>query len=304
MLSFKLVTGLMDTYVCTQCVQIERITDVSQLRVGDHISAHGQFSHCKCRKFCWCVYKHHMIVSGIEEELKVISVIGFEECNTEQEMLNCRKGLRLLEKQIDIDLVENHCNRILYRGVTDDMVRMRVDTARQYLQDGNQVPYNLLCYNCEHFCYDVCAKQSVSGQIDCYKTLFWHILNVIDFFCALFAFTFLKNRASTTILTFLYCVTVLVPFTVYKFLKKIKIKCKHCKGHVIKELLLGGFVLLSSGILCEKITHYYSNDPVEIIVWCSIFSCVTVIIVTVVVPWITKRPWSLLNRKKLLWLHR
>lgn len=161
---------------CTRCIRTITVTDLSQLMVGDHICYFGRFGRCNFGLFKWSAYLHHDIVSEADA-LSVFSgkikVIGFQDCEHEicsHVLINygicrCRKGLRVQEEEIHVDLELSSLKIISYKGAerTIEEYNDRVETAKRLLKTNPE--YNVCVFNCEHFCHLVCAGVPDSHQV-------------------------------------------------------------------------------------------------------------------------------------------
>lgn len=169
--------------LCTRCIKKLTVTDLSQLKAGDHISILGRISRCKK----WSPYMHHAIVSEtgtLSGSSGKFKVIGFQDC--EHELCpyllkncgncRCRKGLRVQEEEIDVNLDLSPVKIILYKGTdrTKESYYERVETAKNLLKSNPE--YNVYVFNCEHFCHVVCAGVPDSRQIK-------HLFSVSTFVC-------------------------------------------------------------------------------------------------------------------------
>lgn len=278
---------------CTRCIITTDVTNLSDLKAGDHISILGRSS--RCHTLGWCAYRHHMIVTEIVDRdcaSGMIKVIGYENCGIRH--CNCRKGQHIQEKQVRINVKVDKCRLITYEDKTLSSDE-RVNNARSIAAE--EPKYNLICYNCEHFCHDVCTGNSESRQIGrlaeipylcCMSSLLLYLIGVsleVDYL-------FVKNFDLTWFLTTLAIVTFYCVYLKCRRCRRVLLCeqsrnfCHRCRKFKNIETVLGIIILLVFQVTHVELLNAYKRgflDPVAIV---SVL--ITIFLIQIATPWLVR----------------
>lgn len=304
---------------CSRCYKFESVLTISDLQPGDHISRCGRKSHLNWRQFCFGLYRHHSIVSEIIEDngtSGIVKVIGFDTCehgclgaerqlgsNVKEECpFSCIKDLLLQEKEIELDLSDNVCKRIIYEDVTA-LGKAKVEFARRLIRS---YPYNICLYNCEHFCHYVCTKAARSRHAERAQKILTTCVLSVFYWIMLFLWPFLltvywerEGDFENRIYQLLFRYSPLVMFSTYKFAKyservrkwitcfiQYEKPCMRCRRIAHMEIIIGCLLLMLGNTIHDRIATGEKHLG-------SLVLAVTVVaIMTYMVPWIIRKYFS------------
>lgn len=274
---------------CPKCFVTNLVKEISDLKPGDHLTYYGMLGP---------LYRHHCIVVDVVEDngqFGKIKVLGFEHCDSIP--LLFRKGLCLQEKEVEINLKGNDHERIQYYHKSYSGAEI-VDRARILINQ--QMPYNFLTCNCEHFCQEVCTGISKSLQVNfckrqlqgCYLLfLYWLLLKVLTLIllCVFYI-------TGPTILGWIFNIIAFSPYICFKTIKWYTARCRRCAAYSCKEAVLTCFILISSSSVYQTIFDFGKECrftySVHELVYEFAFVAVVATIMTYVVPFTVRRKWS------------
>lgn len=283
---------------CTRCIITTDVTNLSDLKAGDHISILGRSSRCNALK--WGVYRHHMIVTEtIDRDCTsgMIKVIAYENCGIRH--CNCRKGEHIQEKEVTIDVEVDKCRLITYEDETWSSDE-RVSNARRIAAE--EPKYNLIFNNCEHFCHEVCTGINESRQIERLKEIsclcFMSLALWVLIFLSLEASCVLVNNFSPywylCTLAIIFCYVCLKcrersPFR--RFSRCLNCPqsrhfCHRCRKFKNIETVLGIIILIVFQVTHVELLNSYKSgflDPVVIV-----FVLITIFLIQIAIPWLER----------------
>lgn len=164
---------------CSFCVEKQRIVNIQQLHIGDHIEF-GRICFFKTflGKLCPSIredlqfgylYYHHAIVTEVNHVQRKIRYVEFTSAESSlSEFLRSKRWVIIRESELSFDKNPTEQNMFLVihlnRGPNPPNSQEIVRNARQILQAQNE-RYHLLTNNCEHLANLCVTKHRVSLQI-------------------------------------------------------------------------------------------------------------------------------------------
>lgn len=150
---------------CAYCVHRELISDLQQLRIGDHVEF-GRINVIKTflKRLNVCpsitkhlrfgyIYFHHAVVTEINQDERWIKFVEFSsgETSLASYLISCRKAT-IKERIMGFDDKQKHLFRVIHKNIGPNPPNPHdvVKNAQRLLQEAESNHYNLLSNNCEH----------------------------------------------------------------------------------------------------------------------------------------------------------
>ena len=165
---------------CAYCVHSELISDLRQLRIGDHIEF-GRINVIKTflsgLNLCPSItkhlrfgymYFHHAVVTEINQDERWIKFVEFS--SGEKSFASYIKSLRkaiIQEGKMNFEDKQGDLFRVIHKNIGPNPPNPHdiVKNAKRLLQEAESNHYNLLTYNCEHLANLCVTQHSVSLQM-------------------------------------------------------------------------------------------------------------------------------------------
>lgn len=165
---------------CAYCVHRELISDLQQLRIGDHVEF-GRINVIKTflKRLNVCpsitkhlrfgyIYFHHAVVTEINQDERWIKFVEFSsgETSLASYLISCRKAT-IKERIMGFDDKQKHLFRVIHKKIGPNPPNPHdvVKNAQRLLQEAESNHYNLLSNNCEHLANLCVTQHSVSLQM-------------------------------------------------------------------------------------------------------------------------------------------
>lgn len=301
---------------CVKCIAERKVENISDLKPGDHIIMAGKNSRCNCFGRLFSTYQHHSIVAEIISESSdrksgEIRIIGFEDCD-HQCACNCKSGVKLREKKKKIHVNFDKVRKIIYNDKTQTATD-RLNYARKLNKNKWKNRYNMIFFNCEHFCHTVCAGRKRSRQVE--RLFRWTcilprmVLTSFSIFIRIVEVLFLSTEtliSSKTVDTLSISLVVILAYILFYILRcsGIRIRpnfpylhkldaaevCNKCRKLDIIMSVYKTIVIISFQIFQKKINDNITTiDKTYELAVPIVVSAVCLTVCELSVPWISQK---------------